>query len=119
MKKIVEIKSIGFNKVADYIKEGWDLYGVPCMTIGENAIPMQTIVKYSDEEIGGNIVETIMLKDSATTDDDGYRSYPDICKKANEYIKNGYQPYGTVMSIHKLKYGTNYVDEYLAMVKYE
>lgn len=119
MKRIVEIKCVDFSECAKYIKEGWDLYGVPCMTIGEHAGPMQTIVKYSEEEIGGNIVETITLKDSAYTDEDRYRIYPDICKKADEYIKKGYQPYGSVMSKHEFKYGTNYVDQYLAMVKYE
>jgi hypothetical protein len=104
--------------VTDYIKNGWDLYGYPCMSAGDDAYPYQTIVKYSDEEIEGSIVEMIMLEDSTTKDVYGDKIYPDVCKKANEYIKNGYQPYGPVLLKYKENLGT-FVEQYLAMVKYK
>lgn len=120
MKKIVDIEYISVTEIVEYVKQGWKLYGQPHITSGAsgfNIVPAQTVVKYSDEEVGENIVECIYIFDYSSHDImSGEKVYADVCKKAKEYIKLGYQPYGQVIADRR-EGGIYY--ETLVMLKYE
>lgn len=117
MKKVVDIKAVSLDEITKHLEEGWELYGYPIMSGGLNPYLYQCMVKYTDEEIEGKIVEVIKVE--AYINEVITSGCPDISSKAKQYIESGYQPYGTVMINRIDNHGLFTAYAYLAMAKYK